>query len=633
MSRRIVTTTDASTTLPMKAQYPGWSLDLRWTVQENCDYFKTGLYPVGVHHNCFGANSELLPVREVAMMMVMDALTDKPDWHIKVFDDEIVGKWRQEALAWHNEELYRRIQTFADLDCEPSEYDPKTPKNILDEASIDYCIEELREKAEYYKKTGIVPTLDATHSVAKSDTIIPHDLHLALREAFQRLKVEQSSNPDWHPNTNEIVQDLVHPSMYPLVYGRSRFLEDEPIGVEDALSWVGKGITIPHPPSETKRPMDYGVGGGSADPSFWSTEYQWLPANLKFTDSGGVKFTSYINNLHPIIHRSIYTTLEKLVDTALPMWDQCLGIYTGYNSIKGPGRRTPRIKPQNPELNSDSNPRNWDIGSAEEMLRLEGETDPESRIYNDENGEIDERWSTIRQPINPAAPPFIPGSVNYDIDPTRTLRSRFGETGLQIIVKMVSVELTPDKPFTLPGGWHVEGQMNEHIIGTALYYLDCENVTDVRLDFQSLTDSYQDEYEMAVGQDGYYWMNSTYGTKLGCGAGGECVQRYGNVVTKQGRMIAFPNVFHHRVEGLRLLDGTKPGHRRFVALWLVDPMVRVIGTANVPPQRADWVDGEVEGTMGREEAEGHRRRLTEIRSAREKEGGAYWAAGYNFCEH
>lgn len=39
---------------------------------------------------------------------------------------------------------------------------------------------------------------------------------------------------------------------------------------------------------------------------------------------------------------------------------------------------------------------------------------------------------------------------------------------------------------------------------------------------------------------------------------------------------------------VRLKDRTKPGHRRFVALWLVDPHQRIVSTANVPPQRLDW---------------------------------------------
>ncbi|KFX91968.1 hypothetical protein O988_07494 [Pseudogymnoascus sp. VKM F-3808] len=39
---------------------------------------------------------------------------------------------------------------------------------------------------------------------------------------------------------------------------------------------------------------------------------------------------------------------------------------------------------------------------------------------------------------------------------------------------------------------------------------------------------------------------------------------------------------------LQLEDPTKPGHRRFIALWLVDPHQRIVSTGNVPPQQQDW---------------------------------------------
>jgi hypothetical protein len=48
----------------------------------------------------------------------------------------------------------------------------------------------------------------------------------------------------------------------------------------------------------------------------------------------------------------------------------------------------------------------------------------------------------------------------------------------------------------------------------------------------------------------------------------------------------FPS--QHAVSSFSLQDPTKPGHRRFIALWLVDPHQRIISTANVPPQRFDW---------------------------------------------
>jgi hypothetical protein len=55
-------------------------------------------------------------------------------------------------------------------------------------------------------------------------------------------------------------------------------------------------------------------------------------------------------------------------------------------------------------------------------------------------------------------------------------------------------------------------------------------------------------------------------------------------------------ISQHRVSPFKLIDPTKKGHRRFIALWLVDPTKRVISTANVPPQQMSWYADELLGT-------------------------------------
>jgi hypothetical protein len=60
--------------------------------------------------------------------------------------------------------------------------------------------------------------------------------------------------------------------------------------------------------------------------------------------------------------------------------------------------------------------------------------------------------------------------------------------------------------------------------------------------------------------------------------------------------IANKSFSQHRVSPFKLVDPTKPGHRRFVALWLVDPNIRIINTANVPPQQMSWYAEELLGT-------------------------------------
>lgn len=44
----------------------------------------------------------------------------------------------------------------------------------------------------------------------------------------------------------------------------------------------------------------------------------------------------------------------------------------------------------------------------------------------------------------------------------------------------------------------------------------------------------------------------------------------------------------HRVSPFTLSDPTQPGHRKLLALFLVDPGRRIISTAYIPPQQQDW---------------------------------------------
>ncbi len=97
------------------------------------------------------------------------------------------------------------------------------------------------------------------------------------------------------------------------------------------LQWAGKGDPIPK--QDWHSPL-------------LSPHYQWLPANLTFQEDGTVRFTSYINNLHPTKYPDIYRAIERLVDVAIPAWDQCL-VENSRNagSQRLPGRNEPRFAP------------------------------------------------------------------------------------------------------------------------------------------------------------------------------------------------------------------------------------------------------------------------------------------------
>ena len=85
-------------------------------------------------------------------------------------------------------------------------------------------------------------------------------------------------------------------------------------------------------------------------------------------------------------------------------------------------------------------------------------------------------------------------------------------------------------------------------------------------------------------QDRHEWLSEVFG----CEQHGPRVQEVGSVFCKEGRLLTFPNTLQHRVQPFKLADPSKPGHRKILALFLVDPGIRIISTANVPPQQRDW---------------------------------------------
>ncbi|KJA26104.1 hypothetical protein HYPSUDRAFT_64316 [Hypholoma sublateritium FD-334 SS-4] len=94
----------------------------------------------------------------------------------------------------------------------------------------------------------------------------------------------------------------------------------------------------------------------------------------------------------------------------------------------------------------------------------------------------------------------------------------------------------------------------------------------------------EDTIEIRYEQWHYAWLPVIYG----CEHDGPSVQDVGSVDTREGRLLTFPNILQHRVNPFKLVDPTKPVHRKIVALFLVDPNIQIISTAHVPCQRQDW---------------------------------------------
>ena len=201
----------------------------------------------------------MITLRESTMLQLMNVATDKEDWHIKVclvaiyvvekssIDDDIQLQNRRIAKKWKEEALSSGLDV--------------TPK------MVDWCLDELRYKASLISPDAPAPPIFVYNGdVFKSDNAVSAELKKALQE---NVKIFESKIPekskDWHPGSDQKVWDLVHPSLFPLVYGRTRILsEGETTTLEDCIQRCGQGKVTVIPTTEETLELE-GSGAAAAD--------------------------------------------------------------------------------------------------------------------------------------------------------------------------------------------------------------------------------------------------------------------------------------------------------------------------------------------------------------------------------
>nr|OQO25765.1 hypothetical protein B0A51_05975 [Rachicladosporium sp. CCFEE 5018] len=451
---------DNSGTVPLNVPGAGCTVEAELDISER---FRHGV-------NDF--RQDRLVVREVAMLAVMDAITDKDSWTDKVFDETIVAKWRVEAMAMP----------------------------LISEPAWEWCVLELRGKAKPAKEQEFTTTLETGSACAKADGLVDEHWRIELTRKASSLLHLHPEHKDWHPDSNEQVLNLVHPSLFPLVYGRTAILQQGQVGLRDCVDYVGRGIPVEQRLSELP-----GDGRRAQD---GDTKFQWLPAEVRFCNGSDteVEITSYINNLHPVEHGSLYRTIGKIISKAIPMWNEIL--VKDYNNryplrvtvegavfeplsypnelddladadVSDPTAFAAALRRARAYMNLPEQPS--DINSA---LHFASDGDDEMPDFeSDFAGEIDQalRWkhNRLRKIVHPEpgtdytyeqwkegkAPRPDPPKLHYlggekagfhHEYQTVRLEGDFQEKGLQVIVKLAGIELTPEKPVFEGGNWHLE---------------------------------------------------------------------------------------------------------------------------------------------------------------------------------
>lgn len=163
------------------------------------------------------------------------------------------------------------------------------PDLDMTERMFSYCIGELRHKSRLFQETGAVTAYDG--DVVKSDCAISSALKDALRIAVVPLEDVPIHRRDWHPGSNETVLDLVHPSLFPVVYGRTRILTESVVGLDDCIKRCGEGEILVVPPKVRAQSVVTRPGGDITDP--FSRKFQWLPCEVKF-NGDKIKYVSLL---------------------------------------------------------------------------------------------------------------------------------------------------------------------------------------------------------------------------------------------------------------------------------------------------------------------------------------------------
>ena len=184
--------------------------------------------------------------------------------------------------------------------------------------------------------------------------------------------------------------------------------------------------------------------GFPRDRQLFSRQFQWLPSDVEFSPGNKVHISSYINNLHPKKHGGLYSVIEQFIAKVIPVWDRAL------SQIDHVGQR----------LKHD-----WITGT---LL-----SPPESEQF-----EIATPWN------------FRSRSLTVD------LRREFQLTGLQVIVKLSNIELSPAKPRYDGWTWHIEATLNERICASAIYCYAAENITASHLHFRQRTETTNARYNI-----------------------------------------------------------------------------------------------------------------------------------------
>ncbi|KAF7136773.1 hypothetical protein CNMCM5793_006242 [Aspergillus hiratsukae] len=544
------------------------------------------------------------------MLRFMETVTDEPGWENEATNPATLDNWRANAFSQYGLSQQAWAWCQAELQDKPVDF-RRTGYVMVFDADSRVC------KSDTLVASDLCDDLQEAFGPLVSS--IPID--------STQKPVRQLVDPSMYPLMYGMTRVLINVGAVGLELGNweeYRHCQIAPIPVKPT------GELYEMNQDELARKWD---DRRLAKPDCWSTEFQWLPCEVSFEgDMMTPRITSYINNIHPK-NKGAYKAIERLTSAAIAPWNEM--IILGRQGRTPIRIRTYNYVEENKEKPSwFGRIRGWKSGDRRQNAVSDEEWDgirskvkeclslpdypKECRFYDEPDYDLlasmaPEDWESPDKVIdlvldkwsryvfhNPEpgisftysdwkagrntgrailpeydnfsperALPQDPDHQYYSI----SLQERFRTEGLQIIVQVTSIELTPEHP-TYAGDqeFHVAGMLNEHIVATAVYYYDVDNISGAKIFF---------EQEAVIDNNSFDVNNEDFINKVWdipdcdvpeddeCWQLPQALQTLGAITISSGRFLVWPIPC-----GLNLNR----------SVW----RVLLAQGINVPPQRRDW---------------------------------------------
>eukprot|EP00656_Telonema_subtile_P056008 TRINITY_DN8852_c0_g2_i5.p1 TRINITY_DN8852_c0_g2~~TRINITY_DN8852_c0_g2_i5.p1 ORF type:complete len:879 (+),score=217.84 TRINITY_DN8852_c0_g2_i5:62-2698(+) len=475
-------------------------------------------------------------VKRQAVCLIKGALTSKIDWRAKVHDGKIVTKWQNEACG-----------------------------QGASEEGFAAAIKELRAD-KYFNR----------HGLAYTDDLASEELRSGVRNALDL--IADAPDKDFHPNSNERVQNLIHPSLYALALDspksgpkQHRGLLSSSVGSyseaeavieengDDAFCDDETGERVWVPPPMPADPLWHCVLNTGTLSSF-----QWLPSEVDVDSAGNAKFASYINNMPPAHADALTPLLEECLTLAIPNWEQVLAHPDGSQAYCLKGRRLQVIvKAANYSLEPEqTHEGSWHVeGMPVENIVATG-------IYyyhttdNMKGGNL-----SFRRMRN-----LNIGSLNYEGNSVSLGYNEYAE-------RLPSINAAADDDDVYVDGWKPEEDPealghNQYDQGNGYNQVPTGHP---RHRFHFTAEAGEKESSKNV----YEVRGTDHQTPNNVPV--DCVP------TEQDRWVFFKNSLQHKVNRLYNTSQTEKAERKILLFWLVNPALPITSTAEIAPQQFDDV--------------------------------------------